>query len=69
MESVSRQVVFERDAGVCMECWAQGFPGIADPANWHLDHIIPLKRNGEHSYANVQVTHPACNLKKGARVG
>jgi 5-methylcytosine-specific restriction endonuclease McrA len=23
---------------------------------------------GEHSYANVQLAHPACNLSKGNRI-
>jgi 5-methylcytosine-specific restriction endonuclease McrA len=39
-----------------------------DPANWHLDHVVPLSRGGEHSYANVQVAHPFCNLSKGPRL-
>jgi 5-methylcytosine-specific restriction endonuclease McrA len=35
---------------------------------WDLDHVIPLSKGGEHSYDNVQVTHPSCNRKKGAKV-
>jgi 5-methylcytosine-specific restriction endonuclease McrA len=31
---------------------------------WHLDHIIPLSANGWHVYANVRLTHPACNQAK-----
>lgn len=62
VERVDVAVVFERDEGVCGIC---GDP--VDPASWHLDHIVPLARGGEHSYANVQVAHPVCNLRKGAR--
>lgn len=62
VETVQRVVVWERDKGVCGIC---GRP--ADAASWHLDHIVPLSRGGPHSYANTQVSHPFCNLSKGAR--
>lgn len=62
-EHVKRSVVFERDCGICGIC------GLAvDPKNWHLDHVVPLALGGEHSYANTQVTHPVCNLRKGANL-
>jgi 5-methylcytosine-specific restriction endonuclease McrA len=60
--TLDRSVVFERDEGVCGIC---GLP--VDPANWHLDHIISLSQEGAHSYANTQVSHPACNQAKGAK--
>lgn len=62
VEHVDRQVVWERDEGVCGICGTA-----ADRADWHLDHVIPLVAGGEHSYANVQVSHPACNCSKGGR--
>lgn len=34
---------------------------------YHVDHIIPLARGGEHSRANIQATCPKCNLQKGAK--
>ena len=61
-ENVKRSVVFERDCGICGIC---GLP--VDPKNWHLDHVTPLALGGEHSYANTQVAHPLCNIKKGAK--
>lgn len=63
VEYVSRNAVFERDGGICGICHEA-----ADPANWHLDHVMPLARGGEHSYANVQVAHPFCNISKGAKI-
>lgn len=60
LEPVDREAVFKRDAGVCGICTLP-----VDPTSWHLDHIIPLARGGAHSYANTQVTHPACNWRKG----
>ena len=62
VETVNRAVVWKRDGGVCHIC---GMP--ADPNDWHLDHVRPLALGGEHSYANCRVSHPACNLKKGAK--
>jgi 5-methylcytosine-specific restriction endonuclease McrA len=58
-EAVNRRKVRERDEGVCGIC---GQP--TDSDDWHLDHIVPLGP-GEHSYANVRVTHPRCNEAKG----
>lgn len=60
---VRRAEVWERDLGICYLCM-----GKADPDNWHLDHVIPLSRGGSHSLDNVAVTHPACNLRKGAKL-
>jgi 5-methylcytosine-specific restriction endonuclease McrA len=60
IEAIDRAIVYERDKGICGICRK---PVDSD---WHLDHIIPLSRSGEHSYANVQVSHSRCNLSKGA---
>ena len=50
-----------RDKGFCHICGRAVFH-----ENWHLDHIIPLSRGGEHSYRNVAVSHPVCNIRKAA---
>jgi len=69
-ERVFRRVVFQRDAWVCGVCY--GFVDRhvehPDPASPSLDHIVPLGRGGSHSYANVQLTHLGCNIRKGAHV-
>ena len=64
VEQVSHMTVWQRDNGVCGICKSP-----ADPNNWHLDHIIPLAKEGQHAYVNVQVSHPRCNLTKGASYG
>jgi 5-methylcytosine-specific restriction endonuclease McrA len=61
VEAVDPQIVWERDEGICGIC---GKP--ADRDDWHLDHIVPLSKGGEHSYANTQVSHSLCNQQKGA---
>ncbi len=61
VEKIDPQLVWERDEGVCGICGEA-----AELSDWHLDHIVPIARGGEHSYANVQVSHPLCNCRKGA---
>lgn len=63
MERIYRAKVWERDRGRCHICGQ-----MADPKEWHLEHIVPLSRGGEHSYRNVAVAHPACNQRKYANV-
>jgi 5-methylcytosine-specific restriction endonuclease McrA len=62
VESVDHDAVFVRDGGVCQIC--DSFVGIA---LWHIDHRIPLSRGGQHSYANCQLAHATCNLRKGVK--
>lgn len=52
-------VVLEMDDGVCGLCHED-----VDPNQFDVDHIVPLARGGEHTYGNVQATHPRCNRSK-----
>jgi 5-methylcytosine-specific restriction endonuclease McrA len=61
-EPVLKSRVWERDGGICHICKLP-----ADPNGWHLEHIVPIARGGVHTYSNVAVSHPACNLAKGAK--
>ena len=63
VEEVYPLVVLERDDGICGICGED-----VDPFDFHVDHIIPLSRGGEHSYANTQPAHPFCNLSKNDRL-
>lgn len=63
VERVSSLVVLERADGVCGICG-----GDVDPLDFHVDHIVPLSRGGEHSYSNTQPAHPFCNLSKHDRL-
>lgn len=59
VEYVDRDLVYERDKGICHICHAP-----TERDRWHLEHIIPLSRGGTHCYANVAVSHPECNVSK-----
>lgn len=63
VEDVDRLVVLELDDGVCGVCGRD-----VDPFDYHVDHIVPLALGGQHSYANSQVAHPRCNLRKWAKM-
>ena len=59
VEDVDPTIVFKRDKGICEICEKP-----VDPNRFDIDHIIPLSKGGEHSYANVQLAHPSCNYRK-----
>lgn len=69
VESVSPEIVFDRDDWICQICHSD-IPRDAawpDPMSASMDHIKPLSKGGDHSYANCQASHFACNTRKGAR--
>lgn len=64
VEAVDPRVVFERANGICGICLKAVDPDSA----WEVDHIIPLSKMGEHSYANSQLAHRKCNRAKSNRM-
>lgn len=69
--AVRAVAVFERDAWRCQICGRktlQSKRGTTHPMAPELDHIVPLSRGGDHSYANTQCACRACNAAKGASV-
>lgn len=59
----SERDVWERGAGRCYLCG-----GALDPANWQIEHVIPVARGGPDILANVMPAHADCNQRKGAKV-
>ena len=55
-----RRTVVERDGSICVYCGDTEGP-------FHLDHILPWSRGGEHSIENLVVSCKYCNCSKGAR--
>lgn len=63
VEHVDAFAVYDRDGGICGICG-----DAVERSDFHVDHVIPLVRGGEHSYANVQVAHPSCNSRKRDKI-
>jgi 5-methylcytosine-specific restriction endonuclease McrA len=61
-QPIVKAEVYARDGGRCREC------GCEAPPDWHLDHIVPVKLGGTHTWENVRVLCPPCNFSKGARL-
>ena len=68
VEKVDPLIVFERNNWICQLCQTPVSKSknrnLVDIAS--LDHIIPISKGGEHSYANTQLAHLSCNIRKGA---
>lgn len=67
VEAVNPIKVFERDDWKCRLCGIRtpkSKRGTQDDDAPELDHIIPLSRNGEHSYRNTQCACRKCNAAK-----
>lgn len=63
VEDVDPRIVYELHAGRCGICGESVPVGSFD-----VDHVVPIARGGMHCYVNVQLAHPSCNKRKGARV-
>jgi hypothetical protein len=51
--------VMQRDGECCRYCGTEDGP-------FHLDHILPVSRGGDHALDNLTVACAACNMSKGA---
>ncbi len=60
VEQIDPHVVFERDKGMCGICKQR----VERDSPWEIDHMIPISKGGAHAYANVQLSHQACNRAK-----
>ena len=68
-ETVDPNRVAYRDGWVCQICGEPVDPTLAQmnlPDAPSIDHVHPLSRGGEHTYANVRLAHRRCNTKRGA---
>jgi 5-methylcytosine-specific restriction endonuclease McrA len=71
-----RKFVFDRDGGICQICLVPVDPdlpyrdpetGLVNRMSMSIDHIIAVKRGGEHSLENAQLAHFGCNHSKNVR--
>lgn len=66
VEDVDRVAVFERDGWICQGCGIECPKDAVWPAKNFptLEHIIPISKGGEHSYANTELLCLSCNSSK-----
>lgn len=66
VERIRPRVVFKRDNWLCHVCGERCDPESVFPSPMYptVDHVIPLARGGEHSYANVKCCCFSCNSRK-----
>jgi len=57
---LTRREVFRRDNYTCQYCGRHGTP-------LTVDHIVPKRLDGGHTWTNVVAACPACNHHKGGR--
>lgn len=57
---INYEDIYVRDNNRCQLCRKK-----VTKANRSFDHIIPISLNGSHSQINLQLTHLACNVKRG----
>jgi len=57
----TRDLVITRDGLTCRLCG-----GPVERSDVHVDHIRPRAKGGDDSLSNLQVSHSACNVRKGA---
>lgn len=70
IERIETQVVADRDDWVCYLCDDDIDPNLTYPDFGYrtIDHVIPLSRNGTHTYDNIKIAHWICNIRKGASI-
>ena len=66
VENVLIKELYKRDEGVCKLCGRPVHECVDNTDDWSatIDHIIPVSKGGEHSYANTQLAHRLCNSMK-----
>ena len=57
---LNKREIFRRDNYTCQYCGKQG-------GNLTLDHVIPRRLGGTHSWKNLVTACEACNHRKGGR--
>lgn len=63
IERINRQTLHDMYYGYCGICGER-----VSLRKYTLDHIKPLSRGGEHSYANLQPAHQWCNSWKADKL-
>lgn len=50
-----------------LQRWKCAICAVSVREKYHVDHIMPLAKGGEHTPANLQLLCPSCNVRKSAK--
>ena len=76
-KDITLEKLYNRDGGICALCGGRcdfndfvfsGDTFIAGNKYPSIDHIIPLSKNGGHTWDNVQLAHKQCNSIKSNKI-
>ncbi len=71
-EPIAFWKVYDRDGGICQICFEVAPRELrgsqTDILAPELEHIIPLAKGGDHTYANVRLAHRGCNNEKADKM-
>lgn len=76
-KDITVEGLFNRDLGVCYLCGRKCNyedytvrDGAFIAGDWYpsIDHVVPLAKGGEHSWANVRLAHHRCNWEKRDKI-
>jgi hypothetical protein len=62
-ELLFRSLLYARDDGRCQLCGLS-----VDFFEIQVDHVVPRSQGGRTEWTNLQVAHPLCNQRKGAKI-
>jgi 5-methylcytosine-specific restriction endonuclease McrA len=58
--NLSKREIFRRDSHTCQYCGKRG-------GELTIDHVVPRRMGGNHSWENLVTACPSCNHRKGGR--
>ena len=64
---ISEWKKYTKSKGSCVCSWCGKLIHFKK-GGYHLDHIVPLVRGGDHRVSNLQYLHAKCNLEKGTKL-
>ena len=76
-DDITLHDLFIRDSGKCHicggdcdwnDCRTKNKHFVAGKSYPTIDHVVPLAKGGEHSWANVKLAHFSCNSAKGDKL-
>lgn len=59
---INKKQIINWESRICGIC------GILIIGEFHIDHIIPLSKEGPHQVSNLQLAHPFCNRSKSGKL-